>query len=104
MQRAASTLVDAEHDIFRQVSIFVDEEHDSFSRMGFTICDRRTLTIEACDMSMRLPIPEGGQLHVVPCAVETTAMKIYLYSMLIQNTFMHYKGCKTTQSPRAFVV
>ena len=58
MQRAAS--VDAEHDIFRQVSIFVDEEHDSFSRMGFTICDRRTLTIEARDMSMRLPIPEGG--------------------------------------------
>lgn len=58
MQRAAS--VDAEHDIFRQVSIFVDEEHDSFSRMGFTICDRRTLTIEARDLSMRLPIPEGG--------------------------------------------
>jgi hypothetical protein len=37
MQRAASTLVDAEHDIFRQVSIFVDEEHDSFSRIGFNI-------------------------------------------------------------------
>ena len=34
--------------------------HDRFGQIQFSICDQRTLTIEAHDRSIRLPIPEWG--------------------------------------------
>jgi hypothetical protein len=49
MQRAAA-----------EVTAVVNEEHDTARQMRFTIRDRRALTIEAHDLSMRMAIPEGG--------------------------------------------
>jgi hypothetical protein len=40
-------------------------DHDRFGPMQFSICDRRTLTIEAHDRSIRLPIPEEGGLRTM---------------------------------------
>ncbi len=37
--------------------------HDRLGPMQFSICDRRTLTIEAHDRWIRLPIPEEGGLQ-----------------------------------------
>ena len=66
--------------------------HDRFGPMQFSICDRRTLTIEAHDRSIRLEIPEGGLRTMDITDIESAFKEIDRHWLVTQLGHPEFQG------------